>query len=251
MTCFYSQDEDDSEPAKKKLTESEELLRLQKCAAMQKGDSGGYFKYPPSLRLADKMIKHIQEIQNGSILLPDWETLVKGGLAGPLLIGYDKGTSLLIGLLQMLFIVHRFKPPSNVVYGTHDESSPKFVEETIVDGVTKEVKKTVYCSPAAVLDLTRKIEYPLRMVKDLTEREALCKRFYNELVSSLNQIDCRTMTAVFSDLCGASMALGDAMSSVQRAYSESGKSSKRDYGASTSSGSSSSRTRSTSSSSTL
>ena len=55
----------------------------------------------------------------------------------------------------------------------------------------------------------------------LTEREALCKRFYNELVSSLNQIDCRTMTAVFYDLCGASMALGDAMSSVQRAYSES------------------------------
>lgn len=39
------------------------------------------------------------------------------------------------------------------------------------------------------------------MVKDFSERKALCERFYNELVSALNQIDRRTVTSVFSELC--------------------------------------------------
>ena len=69
----------------KKLTDEQQLQRLQKYAAEQKGDAGGYFKHPPSLRLADRMIKHVQEVKVGSILLPDWDSLVKGGLAGPLL----------------------------------------------------------------------------------------------------------------------------------------------------------------------
>ena len=99
------------------------------------------------MRLADNMIKHVQEIQNGSILLPRWEALMKGGLAGPCLLGYDMGTSLLIGLLLMLFIVHRFKPPDNVVYGTNDEDSPRSVEETNHDGTTQKVEKKVYCAP--------------------------------------------------------------------------------------------------------
>ena len=93
------------------------------------------------MHLADNMIKHVQEIQNGSILLPSWDALTKGGLAGPCLLGYDMGTSLLIGLLLMLYIVHRFKPPDNVLYGTNGEDSPKFVEETIHDGITQKVER--------------------------------------------------------------------------------------------------------------
>ena len=236
----------------KKLTDEQQLQRLQKYAAEQKGDAGGYFKHPPSLRLADRMIKYVQEVKVGSILLPDWDSLVKGGLAGPLLAGYDKGTSLLIGLLLMLFTVHRFKPPADVVYGMHDEDSPKFVEETTIDGVTQKVEKKVYCSPAALLDLTRMIEHPLRVVTSLSEREALCKRFYNELMSALNQIDRRTMTTVFCDLCKNSLALSDAQTSVQRSYSDQGKIVKREreFGSS-SSGSSSSRSRPSHSLSTL
>ena len=65
----------------KKLTDEQQLQRLQKYAAEQKGDAGGYFKHPPSLRLADRMIKYVQEVKVGSILLPDWDSLVKGGLA--------------------------------------------------------------------------------------------------------------------------------------------------------------------------
>ena len=146
--------------------------------------------------------------------------------------------------------VHRFKPPENVVYGTHDEDSPKFVEETTTDGVTQKTEKKVYCSPAALRDLTRKIEYPLRMVKDLTERKALCERFYNELVSALNQIDRRTMTTVFHELGNTSQALQDAQSSVLRAYTDQSKATKRDRG-STSSGGSTSRSRGSHASSAL
>ena len=90
------------------------------------------------------------------------------------------------------------------------------------------MEKKVYCSPGALLDLTRMIEHPLRMVKDLAEREVLCKRFYNELVSALNQIDRRTMTSVFYDLCKNSLALSDAQASVQRSYSDQSKSVKRE-----------------------
>ena len=90
------------------------------------------------------------------------------------------------------------------------------------------MEKKVYCSPGALLGLTRMIEHPLRMVKDLAEREVLCKRFYNELVSALNQIDRRTMTSVFYDLCKNSLALSDAQASVQRSYSDQSKSVKRE-----------------------
>ena len=51
------------------------------------------------------------------------------------------GTSLLIGLLLMLFIVHRFKPPDNVVYGTNDEDSPKYEAATHHDGPPQKVEK--------------------------------------------------------------------------------------------------------------
>ena len=100
-------------------------------------------------------------------------------------------------------------------------------------------------------ELRRKIElYPLRMVKDFGERTALCERFYNELVLSLNQIDRRTITSVFSELCNSSQAIQDAQASVHRSYSDQNKSSKREHGASSSSNSSS-RARNTHSSSTL
>ena len=121
------------------------------------------------------------------------------------------------------------------------------VEETVVDGVTKKEERKVYCSPSSVRALIRKIEHPLRMVKDLEERELLCKSFYNEMVSELNNIDRRTVTTVLFHLSKNSMALSDAQNSVQRTYTEQGKpSQKRERGASSSGGSSSARASSSS-----
>ena len=194
LSCSAQADDEDEASSYKKLTNAEQLQRLQACAAKQKGLKGdnGYFDNPPSSRLADHMIKHFQLTRNGSMLLPDFETLVKGGLAGPVLLGYDKWTSLLIGLVLMLFVVQCFKPPADGIYGVNDEDAPKYVEETVVDGVTKKVERKVYCSPSAVRALIRKIEHPLRLVKDFDEREMLCKNFYNEIVSALNNIERRT-----------------------------------------------------------
>lgn len=105
----------------------------------------------------------------------------------------------------------------------------------------------MYCSPSSVRALIRKIEHPLRMVKDLEERELLCKSFYNEMVSELNNIDRRTVTTVLFHLSKNSMALSDAQNSVQRTYTEQGKpSQKRERGASSSGGSSSARASSSS-----
>ena len=227
------------------------MQRLQKCAAEQKvlKDNAGYFETSPSMRLADIMIKHFHIVQHGSIVLPDVETLLKGGLAGPVLLGYDKWTSLLIGIVHMLFVVHCFKPPTDVTYGISDEDSPKYVEETVVDGITKKVERKVYCSPSSVRALIRKIEHPLRMVKDPEEREMLCKNFYNEIVSALNNIERRTVTTVLFDLSKNSLALADAQNSVQRTYTDQGRSShKRERGVSSSGGSSSSARASSSSS---
>lgn len=233
----------------KKLSNAEHVQRLQKCASEQKGlkDTAGYFETSPSLRLADLMVKYFHNVKHGSIVLPDVETLLKGGLAGPVLLGYDKWTSLLIGIVHMLYVVHCFKPPADVVYGQSDEDSPKYLEETVIEGVTKKEERKVYCSPSSARALIRKIEHPLRVVKDLDEREQLCKSFYNEMVSELNNIDRRTVTTVLFYLSKNSMALSDAQNSVQRTYTEQGKlSQKRERGASSGGGSSSTRASSSS-----
>ena len=250
ILSYPTQGEDDDDPSHKKLTNAEHVQRLQKAASEQKGlkDIEGYFETSPSLRLADLMVKHFHIVKHGSIALPDVETLLKGGLAGPVLLGYDKWTSLLIGIVHMLHVVHCFKPPADVLYGQSDEDSPKYVEETTVEGVTKKEERKVYCSPSSARALIRKIEHPLRMVKDPEEREQLCKSFYNEMVSELNNINRRTVTTVLMHLSKNSLALSDAQTSVQRTYTEQpGKcSQKRERSASSGGGSSSSRASSSS-----
>lgn len=233
-----------------KLTEQQELDRLQKAAAMQPGDPTSYFEVPPSMRLDDLLVKHIKPVKNGSVLLPNWEKLRKGGLAGPLRPGYDLETCLLIGLLQMLFVIHRFNPPDDVEYGKYDEKSPEFVVESVDEnGAKKETKKKVYCSYSALQAIKDKIEYPLRVVASASERKSLCELFYNELVSALNQIRKRTMTTVFYELCN-SQAILDADRAVSRFQRESdAKAVKREAGSS--SGSSNSTRQRTSSSSAL
>lgn len=164
-------------------------------------ESFNYTDLPPFQRLNNKSILLFLEPGVGTVSLPRWSDLKKGGRAQDLLVGQEEHVSLFLAIIGMTLLKYHKHTSELVEESTVDGQAERMtVDVTDAAGNTTQEERPVFMSVRYYHKFVSQMSHPYAAVQDDAKREQLCMDLWGEIQSAAASIGRRSLTTILADV---------------------------------------------------
>ena len=164
-------------------------------------ESFNYTDLPPFQRLNNKSILLFLEPGVGTVSLPRWSDLKKGGRAQDLLVGQEEHVSLFLAIISMTLLKYHKHTSELVDESTVDGQAERMtVDVTDAAGNTTQEERPVFMSVRYYHKFVSQMAHPYAAVQDDAKREQLCMDLWGEIQSAAASIGRRSLTTILADV---------------------------------------------------